>query len=646
MEGILAPDASAQQRAERDPYHFLVGSVIDAGALQRAGAEAARCGVSLHEALLATGRVSLEAYAAALARSLAIPFAGWDAVLEPRAVDTDGGASTALSATIAGRAYRVLCAEQEAPGAMSRRVADLQARGVRVALATRWRIDAALDGARRTRRLDRAVNGLLRRSPEDSAGGVMIWTWQLAAAAVVAGLIVGGMATAPEAMIAALTGLASLPLLCISLSRAVALGELLSASSRRRRQGSSSGAAASDRAMPVYSVLVPLFREAGMLPGLVQALNALEYPRARLEVLLILEAADIETQASVLRLGLPPGFRLIVVPDAAPRTKPKALNYALQFAGGDYVVVYDAEDRPQPDQLLRALHAFRRSPPHIGCVQAQLNIYNPHASWFTRQFTVEYSALFDAVLPALARLGLPVPLGGTSNHFPRAVLVGAGGWDPFNVTEDADLGFRLARRGWRTAVLDSTTWEEAPVSFARWFRQRTRWLKGWMQTYLVHTRRPWRLGAELGWRGTLGFHALMGGLVMSALVHPLFYLLLLYHAVSGQLFSPAGTAADATLWTIAWCNLGAGYFISIVVGALSAWRRGQPGLTLSALVMPLCWLLVSAAAYRALWQLAADPYLWEKTEHGPPPRATRRTSTVRRGRSNGSARGAARAFDS
>src|SRR5262245_59376079 len=234
----------------------------------------------------------------------------------------------------------------------------------------------------------------------------------------------------------------------------------------------------------------------------------------------------------------------------------------------------------------------------------------------TRQFTVEYSARFDAILPALARLGLPVPLGGTSNHFRRDTLVVAGGWDPFNMTEDADLGFRLARLGWRSKVLASTRWEEGPVSFGGWFRERPRWPNGWMQTYPVHTREPLRLFAELGVRGALGFHALMGGLVLSALAHPLLYALLAYHVVSGQLLAPAATPAGTAFLIIAWINLAVGYLVSILVGAVSAWRRGQRRLALSALLMPVCWLLVSAAAYRAVYQLATDPYLWEKTEHG------------------------------
>ena len=625
---IIAPVLPAQQRAEEDDCHFLVGSVIDAEALELARAEAARCGVATHEALLALGWVSATAYATALARALGVPLAGWDAAfdlaaagdsLDPdRADGSDPGEG--LPATLAGRRCRVLCAEGASPGTLRRRVAVLRARGLDVALATQFRMRAAHDELLRAQRLDQAVSGLLRRCPVDSAGGIMVWTWQRVAAIAAAGLIVTGLAIAPGATLVALAGMAAVPFLCVVLLRVLALREVVGATLepalKRAHQAAPARCCADDVETPIYSVLVPLYREAGVLPGLVRALQALDYPRAKLEVLLVLEAADLETQAALLSLRLPPGLRTVIVPDAGPRTKPKALNYALQLARGEYVVVYDAEDRPQPDQLRRALDVFRRGPPQLGCVQAQLNIYNARASWFAEQFTIEYSALFDAILPALARLGLPVPLGGTSNHFRREVLLAVGEWDPFNVTEDADLGFRLARRGWGTAVLASTTWEEAPVTFSRWFRQRTRWLKGWMQTWLVHMRQPWRLGAELGLRGALGFHALMGGLVLLALMHPLFYAVLACHAASGQFLAAAETSVGTAFWAVAWINLAAGYLTSMAVGAASAWRRGQPGLMRSALSMPLCWLLVSAAAYRALYQLATDPYLWEKTEHG------------------------------
>jgi cellulose synthase/poly-beta-1,6-N-acetylglucosamine synthase-like glycosyltransferase len=518
-----------------------------------------------------------------------------------------------------------LCAEDREPADLRQHVAALLARGLQVALAPRFRMEAALEEHWQAARIDEAVHGLLRRQPASSAGGDT-WIWQLVAAAIAVGLIVGGFSVVPDATIAALTGLVAIPFLCVTLLRVVALREVLAAPRVRTGDPRQDRPRLPDRLLPTYTVLVPLLREANVLAGLVRSLRALDYPPAKLEILLVLEAADIETQAAVLEFELPGNFRTVVVPDAPPQTKPKALNYALQLARGDYVVVYDAEDRPEPDQLRRAVEAFRRHPPNLGCVQAQLNIYNPRDSWFTRQFTIEYSALFDAILPALARLGLPVPLGGTSNHFERATLVAAGGWDPFNVTEDADLGFRLARQGWRTAVLASTTWEEAPATFGQWLRQRSRWLKGWMQTYLVHTRQPWRLNAELGFRGALGLHALMGALILSALAHPLFYVLLAHHALSGQLFTPAETVAGAALWLIACINLGAGYLAAILVGASSVWRRGRPGLALSALLMPLAWLLISAAAYRALYQLATDPYRWEKTEHGVPPRRRSRSA--------------------
>lgn len=201
-------------------------------------------------------------------------------------------------------------------------------------------------------------------------------------------------------------------------------------------------------------------------------------------------------------------------------------------------------------------------------------------------------------------------------HFPRATLLEVGAWDPHNVTEDADLGIRLARQGYRVAVLASTTWEEAPPRFGIWLRQRTRWMKGWMQTYLVHTREPSRLHRDLGLTASVGFHALMGGLIVSALVHPLFYALLAVYLWRGELLAPAETTAGAVLWAMACVNLTLGYLASILVSVVCVWRRGRKRLAMFALLLPIYWLLISLAAYRAAWQFARDPYLWEKTAHG------------------------------
>ena len=389
---IIAPVPPLQQRLAgvvpalpaRDQYNFLLRHGIDAETLQRARAEAGRCGVAIHEALLASGALSPAAYASALAGSLGVAPAGGGPVLEHRTAEDGALDGHGLPARIAGRPCRVLCADSGTPEVLRERVAVLQARGLEVALAPRFRIEAALERYCKPERIDLAARGLYRQRPASSAGGTMIWTWQLVAAAIAVGLVIGGISTSPEATIGALAGVVALPFLCVTLLRVAALREIAFAARSGRREPARSLPALADRQLPVYSVLVPLFSEANVLADLVRALGALDYPRAKLEILLILEESDLETQAALLALGPPPPFRTIVVPAGEPRTKPKALNYALQFARGEYVVVYDAEDRPQPDQLRRALETFRRHPPDLGCVQAQLNIYNARESWFTR----------------------------------------------------------------------------------------------------------------------------------------------------------------------------------------------------------------------------------------------------------------------
>ena len=229
------------------------------------------------------------------------------------------------------------------------------------------------------------------------------------------------------------------------------------------------------------------------------------------------------------------------------------------------------------------------------------------------------------MLPALSRLGIPVPLGGTSNHFPRAVIEAVGGWDPFNVTEDAELGIRLARRRLAVLVLDSTTWEEAPIAAGVWLRQRTRWIKGWMQTWLVQMRDPLACSRELGFGGFIGLQALMGGLVLSALVHPLFYLLAAAEFLREAPFQRPDDGLGQAVWMIAAFNLAAGYLSAMALGAVAALRRGRYREALAVPAMPLYWLAISVAAYRALAQLAYAPHLWEKTAHG----STRRNAGAR-----------------
>ncbi len=269
-----------------------------------------------------------------------------------------------------------------------------------------------------------------------------------------------------------------------------------------------------------------------MLPMLAQSLRELDYPLGKLDIKLVLEASDHETIEVASTLGLEGVFEVIRVPPSHPQTKPKACNFALQFARGEFLVIYDAEDRPEPDQLRKVVATFRQSSPNTACLQCRLNYFNADENWLTRMFTLDYALWFDQMLPGLERLNVPIPLGGTSNHFKIDVLRELHAWDPFNVTEDADLGMRLTQKGYRVGVVDSTTFEEASCHAGNWIRQRSRWMKGYMQTFLVHTRRPLHLMRTTGPLGFLGFVFFIGGTVLSGLLNPVFWLL--YIGLAGR----------------------------------------------------------------------------------------------------------------
>lgn len=361
--------------------------------------------------------------------------------------------------------------------------------------------------------------------------------------------------------------------------------------------------------LPVYSVLVPLYHESRSIPGLVAALKALDYPKTRLDVKFIVEADDGETMAAI-HAARPPGFIEVVrVPPSLPRTKPKACNYALPFVRGEYLTIYDAEDRPEPGQLKAALSLFARSGPEVACLQARLNYYNRRENLLTRLFSMEYALWFDAMLPGLERLGLPIPLGGTSNHVKTAALRDTAEWDPFNVTEDADLGMHLAVKGYRTRVLNSLTLEESPIGLVGWMRQRTRWIKGYLQTYLVYMRSPLRLLRTLGLRRFVGFQLFIGGPCFVFLAAPWMWLLTLI-----------GVAMPWSLpgWVVAG-SVGNLAFNLILHWGLGLWvcaRLRWEGMLAATVFFPFYWLLHSVAGVRALWQLFIAPHRWEKTEHG------------------------------
>lgn len=369
-----------------------------------------------------------------------------------------------------------------------------------------------------------------------------------------------------------------------------------------------------DRDLPRYTVLVPVFREANIVGQLIRNLGGIDYPTEKLEVLILIEEEDHETRDAVLTSNPPPHFRIITIPKGHPQTKPRACNVGLYFATGDHLVIYDAEDTPDPDQLKKAVIAFRRGGSETVCVQASLNYFNDRENVLTRMFTLEYSYWFDYMLAGLDLGDLPIPLGGTSNHFRTAALIELGGWDPYNVTEDADLGIRASALGYRVGVINSTTMEEANTSIPNFIRQRSRWIKGYMQTTLVHARQPIALMNQIGLRRFLSFVLLIAGTPLTFLGVIPFYLI-----TAVTLVAPTELVAQFfpvwLLW-ITLLNFVIGNVIMIYLSMMGPYKRGTFHLVLWALVNPLYWLLHSIAAYKGLWQLITKPHYWEKTEHG------------------------------
>jgi hypothetical protein len=371
----------------------------------------------------------------------------------------------------------------------------------------------------------------------------------------------------------------------------------------------------SDRDLPRYAVVVAMYREEKIVADLVAALDALDYPREKLRVSLVVEEEDAATRAALARLALPPHMEVVVVHDGRPRTKPRALDAALFACDAELLVVYDAEDRPARDQLRRAAARFAQARRDLACLQARLAVDNEADGLLPALFALDYVGLFETINPGLGALGWPMLLGGTSNHFRVEALRAMGGWDAWNVTEDADLGLRLARAGYRVETLRSTTWEEAPITLRAWLAQRRRWLKGWMQTALVHSRDPGTAWRELGAEGALAAIGLLGGGIASALLMPIFTLRVVLDLWLGRILQGEGWLGLAAV-SVTLTVLAAGP-VSAVVPALRGLRVARRWrLARYAPLLPLFYMLVSWAAWRALVEMFHSPHSWAKTEHG------------------------------
>jgi cellulose synthase/poly-beta-1,6-N-acetylglucosamine synthase-like glycosyltransferase len=616
--GAGAGYASAGDRASppaaASPFHEIdcVLSLLPRDVLAGAEERAAALGLGADRVLIASGALDEETYLRALGDSLGVAFEPLDGI--PRAMCPVGderlieSVANGMLPLAAGDDLYLVVAPR---GAAARRIAAMikehpgQARHFRFTSTERLNSFAMRCVGKTI--AARAADGLRRTWPMLSAGPPR-WRGNIVRLAIsgLAALAATTLATtatlfAVEIVLAALfLAWLALRLVCIALG---------GARPKRSREPA-------ERELPVYTVIAALYREAASVDGLLTAIERLDYPHEKLDVIVAIERDDRATRAAIeKRRGRLP-ISVVAVPAWGPRTKPKALNVALTFARGNFTVIYDAEDRPAPDQLRCALQAFAAGGGWLACVQARLCIDNVADSWLSRLFTAEYAGQFDVFLPGIASLHLPLPLGGSSNHFRTEILRALGGWDAYNVTEDADLGMRLARFRYRAGVIASTTYEEAPARLGAWLRQRTRWFKGWMQTWLVHMREPVRLLRDLGPAGFVGFQLIVGGSALAALVHPLFLGSLIYSIAGGTPMWRDGGLVGAVLAALYGTSILIGYLTSAFLGWLGLRRRGLSGTGWVLLLTPLHWLLLSLAAWRALYQLIFSPYSWEKTEHG------------------------------
>jgi cellulose synthase/poly-beta-1,6-N-acetylglucosamine synthase-like glycosyltransferase len=468
----------------------------------------------------------------------------------------------------------------------------------------------AIFNGERKRFAELAVTRLRESAPEFSSS--RRWSsGQIAFAAFLGAACAAGLATEPRATYQAIGAIFTLFYFGVVLLRAWFTAKIDAIAAGDE----SSSQAGSAEELPVYSVLVALYREENQAARLVEALRQIDWPADRLEVLFLCEAEDRPTIKALHELPLPDGFRVVVCPPGFPKTKPRALTFALPLASGEFCVIYDAEDRPHPGQLLESYCRFRRSGARLACLQAPLVVDNRSPNWLVRMFAMEYLAQFSAMLPLLEAANGPLPLGGTSNHFRTATLRACGGWDPFNMTEDADIGIRLARMGYACGTLRLPTFEEAPHRVGAWLRQRTRWLKGWIQTIFVHSRAPTRTLRSLGLKGSLLLHLVLTSIVVSMIAHPFFLAIAAFEFQRLARGEPVGVASLVALGFSVF-NLVGGYTTHAAFLVAAHKRAGARFRWADVATLPAYWLLISLAGWRAVVQFLLRPFHWEKTAHG------------------------------
>ncbi|WP_313135799.1 glycosyltransferase [Paracoccus jeotgali] len=620
---IQAPPADLSDRDIRPLGQILLeDGAVSPGDLLKATVMRRRQNVRLGQILLANGWVTEAALTHALTRQ-------WrSSAVDPVAMPADSrlvdelGAGFCLKHAILPwrRVGGVSFIATSRPEDFSRTTALLPAGfgPVRMLLASESSIHQAIISMRTTSLTRQAESSVpAEESCRTQRAGLMT---RLALGLVA--LLVAGLWLAPALVLAVLAGWAVLTLLAgtglkLMAFAAVLRGRTEAAADTALISAGLKAAPPMDAALPVISVMVPLFHESDVAGKLVGRLARLDYPRELTDILLVVEATDPITRGALHGVTLPHWIRVVVVPPGPVQTKPRALNYALNFCRGDIVGVWDAEDRPDPDQLHKVARRFAVAPPQVVCLQGQLDYFNPRTNWLARCFTIEYASWFRANLPGIARLGLVVPLGGTTLFFRRNVLEELGGWDAWNVTEDADLGVRLTRRGWQTELIETTTDEEANCRALPWVKQRSRWLKGYAMTWGVHMRDPLALWRELGAKRFLAFQIQFLGTMSQYLLAPVlwsFWLLALGlpHPLREPLSSMGGGAALTAVFTL---------FVAseLISMAVSLWAVRGPKhrhLMIWVPLMHFYFPLGCLAGWKAIYEVVTNPFYWDKTVHG------------------------------
>lgn len=487
---------------------------------------------------------------------------------------------------------------------------------VLMALAGEEAIERAIMAVRRRQLAHHAANRVPAHESCAEWGGSDLSLWLIATGATLSAAI----ALVPGASLGALLALCTLATLLTTGLKAAAFVALLRAPAPVGARGQANPDPSSDTKAPTapdlprVSVIVPLYHESDIAARLIARLSRLDYPHARLDIVLAIECDDMQTRRALAKAELPAWMTIAVLPPGSVRTKPRALNLALAHCRGTIIGVYDAEDAPEPDQIRKVVARFRQAGPEVACLQARLDYYNPTTNWISRCFTLEYAGWFRLVLPGVARLGLVVPLGGTSMFVRRHALEAVGAWDAHNVTEDADLGVRLFRHGYRTEMVDSTTHEEANCRVWPWIRQRSRWIKGFIMTWRTHMRRPALLRRQLGTPRFLAFQLQFLLCAAQPFLAPLAWTLWpltfgLAPAAGMPVPEPAAIAAVM------------GVFLSSAALdgtiALIALRRSGHSLSpLWLLALPVYFAMATLASVKALAELVHRPHFWDKTSHG------------------------------